>query len=89
LISRRTIGFISEIVKVFSFSFRLFGNIFAGSVLLFVIGTLVGLRSIRGIDAGIFVGLIQAVIFGMLTMVFMAQATQGHGDHEEHEEATV
>jgi F-type H+-transporting ATPase subunit a len=31
-----------------------------------------------------FVGLIQAFVFGMLTMVFMAQATQGHGDHEGH-----
>ena len=30
-----------------------------------------------------FVGFIQAVVFGMLTMVFMAQATAGHGDHEE------
>jgi len=33
----------------------------------------------------LFVGVIQAFVFGMLTMVFMAQATQGHG--EEHEEA--
>ena len=30
-----------------------------------------------------FVGLIQAIVFGMLTMTFMAQATQGHGEHEE------
>jgi F-type H+-transporting ATPase subunit a len=30
-----------------------------------------------------FVGLIQAVVFGMLTMVFMSQATQGHGEHHE------
>jgi F-type H+-transporting ATPase subunit a len=33
----------------------------------------------------LFVGVIQAFVFGMLTMVFMAQATQGHGD-EEHAE---
>jgi F-type H+-transporting ATPase subunit a len=33
----------------------------------------------------LFVGVIQAFVFGMLTMVFMAQATQGHG--EEHAEA--
>jgi F-type H+-transporting ATPase subunit a len=31
----------------------------------------------------LFVGLIQAVVFGMLTMVFMSQATQGHGEHPE------
>jgi F-type H+-transporting ATPase subunit a len=36
-----------------------------------------------------FVGLIQALVFGLLTMVFMAQATQGHGEHaEEHHEGT-
>jgi F-type H+-transporting ATPase subunit a len=32
-----------------------------------------------------FVGLIQAIVFGMLTMTFMAQATQGHGEHHEEE----
>ena len=75
---------ISEISKIISFSFRLFGNIFAGSVLLFVIGTLIPVfaQSIF-LMLEFFVGLIQAVIFGMLTMVFMAQATQGHGEHEE------
>jgi len=30
-----------------------------------------------------FVGLIQAVVFGMLTMVFMSQATAGHAGHDE------
>jgi F-type H+-transporting ATPase subunit a len=75
---------ISEISKILSFSFRLFGNIFAGSVLLFVIGTLVPVfaQSIF-LMLEFAVGLIQAVVFGMLTMVFMSQATQGHGDHAE------
>jgi F-type H+-transporting ATPase subunit a len=31
-----------------------------------------------------FIGAIQAFVFGMLTMVFMAQATQGHGSEEAH-----
>jgi F-type H+-transporting ATPase subunit a len=77
---------ISEVSKILSFSFRLFGNIFAGSVLLFVIGFLVPVfaQSIF-LMLEFFVGLIQAVVFGMLTMVFMAQATAGHGDHEGHE----
>ena len=77
---------ISEISKILSFSFRLFGNIFAGSVLLFVIGTLVPVFAQSGfLMLEFFVGLIQAVVFGMLTMVFMAQATAGHGDHgDEH-----
>jgi F-type H+-transporting ATPase subunit a len=75
---------ISEISKLLSFSFRLFGNIFAGTVLLFVIGTLVPVFA-QSLFLGLefFVGIIQALVFGMLTMIFMAQATQGHGgDHE-------
>jgi len=75
---------VSEFSKILSFSFRLFGNIFAGSVLLFVIGTLIPVffQSVF-LMLEFFVGAIQAIIFGMLTMVFMSQATQGHGDHEE------
>jgi F-type H+-transporting ATPase subunit a len=75
---------ISEFSKVLSFTFRLFGNLFAGSVLLFVIGYLVPYFAQSGVVLlEFFVGAIQAVVFGMLTMVFMSQATQGHGDHEE------
>ncbi|RME07522.1 MAG: F0F1 ATP synthase subunit A [Anaerolineae bacterium] len=77
---------ISEISKILSFSFRLFGNIFAGSVLLFVIGSLVPVFAQSAfLLLEFFVGLIQAIVFGMLTMTFMAQAAQGHGEH--HEEA--
>jgi len=77
---------ISEFSKVLSFSFRLFGNIFAGSVLLFVIGYIVPYFAQSGfLLLEFFVGLIQAIVFGMLAMVFMSQATQGHGAHEnEH-----
>lgn len=81
---------ISEFSKILSFAFRLFGNIFAGSVLLFVIGSLLGGGGLGFFQVGFlmlefFVGLIQAIVFGMLTMTFMSQATQGHGEH--HEEA--
>jgi len=75
---------VSEFSKILSFSFRLFGNIFAGSVMLFVIGALVPVFAqslILLLEA--FVGIIQALVFGMLTMTFMAQATQGHGEHHE------
>ena len=76
---------VSEISKVLSFSFRLFGNIFAGSVLLFVIGSLVPVfaQSVF-LMLEFFVGLIQAIVFGMLTMTFMSQATQGHGEEAHH-----
>ena len=74
----------SEFSKILSFAFRLFGNIFAGSVLLFVIGSLVPVfAQSMFLMLEFFVGLIQAFVFGLLTMTFMAQATQGHGDHEE------
>jgi len=79
---------VSEFSKILSFAFRLFGNIFAGSVLLFVMGSLLGGGGLGFFQVGFlllefFVGLIQAIVFGMLTMTFMAQATQGHGEHEE------
>jgi F-type H+-transporting ATPase subunit a len=79
---------VSEFSKVLSFAFRLFGNVFAGAVLLFVIGTLVPVFAQTGVlMLEFFVGAIQAIVFGMLTMTFMAQATQSHGHEEHHEEA--
>ena len=76
---------VSEFSKILSFSFRLFGNIFAGSVLLFVIGSLVPVMAQSGLlMLEFFIGLIQAIIFGMLTMIFMAQATASHGHEEDH-----
>lgn len=77
---------VSEFSKVLSFAFRLFGNIFAGSVLLFVMGSLLGMIAVMPsifYMLEFFVGAIQAVVFGLLTMTFMAQATQGHGGHKE------
>jgi F-type H+-transporting ATPase subunit a len=75
---------VSEISKILSFAFRLFGNLFAGAVLIFVMGSLVPVFApAMFYMLEFFVGLIQAIVFGMLTMTFMAQATQGHGDHEE------
>lgn len=77
---------VAEIAKIISFSFRLFGNIFAGAVLLFVIGSLVPVLVQSGfLLLEFMVGLIQALVFGMLTMVFMTMATQSHDEHgEEH-----
>lgn len=75
---------ISEVARVISFTFRLFGNIFAGEVLLIAISFLVpliGLVPFLGLE--LFVGLIQAFIFSMLTLVFASTATVSHGtgDH--------
>jgi len=81
---------ISELSKILSFAFRLFGNMFAGIVLVALVASMLGFVSILPamiMMFELFVGVIQAFVFGMLTMVFMAQATQGHGEHEEHAEA--
>lgn len=78
------IELMSEIFKIISFAFRLLGNIFAGQVLLFVIGFLapVALIAVYGLE--FFVGAIQAVVFGMLTLSFMSSATVSHDHGDEH-----
>ncbi|MEI8131469.1 MAG: F0F1 ATP synthase subunit A [Leptolinea sp.] len=79
---------ISEFSKILSFAFRLFGNVFAGMVLLFLVGTMVPVFAQSFVVLfEVFIGLIQAIVFGMLTMIFMAQATKGHGEHEEEHTA--
>ena len=75
---------VSEITKVISLSFRLFGNIFAGEVVLATIGKLAALLfPIPFILLEIIVGLVQALVFSMLTMVFMAVLMTPH--HEKRE----
>lgn len=75
---------ISESSKVLSFTFRLFGVLFAGSVLLFFIGSMIGAVGHMGVSfLELLFGVIQAYVFGMLTMVFMSLATQGHEHLEE------
>ena len=70
---------ISEFAKILSFTFRLFGNIFAGQLLLFIMGSLVSFIIPTGLYLfEMFVGLIQAYVFSMLTLVFMSQATEAH-----------
>jgi F-type H+-transporting ATPase subunit a len=63
---------ISEIAKIISFSFRLFGNIFAGEVLLIVMLNLVPyLVPLPFLFLELFVGFVQALVFAMLTLVFL------------------
>jgi F-type H+-transporting ATPase subunit a len=70
---------ISEFIKIMSFSFRLFGNIFAGEVLLIVVSFLCAfLASLPFMALEIFVGFVQALIFSMLSLVFFMMATAHH-----------
>lgn len=69
----------SEFAKILSFSFRLFGNVFAGEVLLIVIGLIIPyFVPIPFLFLELFVGFIQAFIFSMLTLVFLKVATAAH-----------
>lgn len=74
--------FIGEFTRIASFSFRLFGNIFAGEVLLMVISALVPyIVPIPFYGLEIFVGFIQALVFSMLTLVFISMAVTPHEAH--------
>jgi F-type H+-transporting ATPase subunit a len=78
---------ISDVSKIVSFAFRLFGNIFAGEVLLAVIAFLIPfIVPLPFLALELFVGFIQALVFSMLTAVFISVAL-AHG--EEHSEAEV
>lgn len=77
--------FLSEISRIISFSFRLFGNIFAGEVLLTIMFFLLPyIVPIPFLVMEIFFGAIQAFIFAMLTLVFLASHTALHEEHGEH-----
>ena len=76
---------ISEFVRIIAFSFRLFGNIFAGEVVLGVMAYLFAyLLPLPFYGLELFVAFMQAFIFSVLTLVFMSLATISHGGHDEH-----
>ena len=76
---------ISEVSKLISLSFRLFGNIFAGEVLLLVMFVLFPILPLPFYFLELMVGGIQAFVFAILTLVFMTQATTApHGSQEHH-----
>lgn len=83
------IEIVSEMAKVLSLSLRLFGNIFAGEVLMTVIASIVAiLMPTPFMLLELLVGLIQAGVFAMLTIVYMTVAGEApHGDESEHEGA--
>ena len=76
---------ISELVRLVSFTFRLFGNMFAGEVVILMFTFLTPLvLTIAFYGLELFVGVIQAFIFAMLTLVFGIMAVT-HGEHAAHE----
>jgi len=78
---------IEELVKPFTLALRLFGNIFAGGIMLAIIG-LIPIWGFWGPNIlwkafDMFIGLIQAFIFGLLTIIYFGMAGETHDDHEE------
>lgn len=91
---------VSELGKILSYSFRLFGNIFAGEVLLGAMGSIIAIISnnfgnaLLGIPGALFatpfflfelfVGFIQAFVFAVLTISFLSLFYKGEGAHAAH-----
>lgn len=70
---------VGEVAKVASLSFRLFGNVFAGEVLLGAMAAIFAYAlPIPFLFLEVFVGLIQAVIFAMLVLVFLSVMSESH-----------
>jgi len=66
---------IGEIAKVVSISFRLYGNIMGGSIIILVVSHLIYslvLPPILNLFFGLFVGTVQAFVFTMLTVVYIS-----------------
>ncbi|MGH3472934.1 MAG: F0F1 ATP synthase subunit A [Nocardioidaceae bacterium] len=87
---------VEEIVKPFTLALRLFGNIFSGGIMLAIIGllptfTLWGPNGLWKLF-DLFIGLIQAFIFALLTILYFGMAGDTHGDSGEehgHEKSTA
>ena len=85
---------VQEFARIISLSFRLFGNVFAGEILLavmYAIANAIKIAVIPILFPVVFLGLellfgtIQALVFALLTLIYISLATAGgHGD-EEHE----
>jgi F-type H+-transporting ATPase subunit a len=78
---------ISVFIRVISLTFRLFGNMTAGEILLLVAAFLIPwLFAIPFYGLELLIGFIQAIIFGGLTLIFLTLAVQTHGEEEPQKE---
>jgi F-type H+-transporting ATPase subunit a len=80
---------LEELIKPFTLALRLFGNIFAGGIMLALIGQMPfyvqWLPSLIWQLFDMFIGLIQAFIFALLTILYFGMAASGHGGDEGHD----
>jgi F-type H+-transporting ATPase subunit a len=81
------IEIIGQFSRILSLAFRLFGNVFAGEVLLAVILKIAAPAFIIFLGLEVFVGLIQALVFALLSLVYLSLVTEGgHGEEHHGEE---
>lgn len=77
--------FFLEFVKIISLTLRLFGNIFAGGLLLLIVGSLTVIAFPTVLVAfELFIGTIQAYVFALLAAIFIQMAMAGHEDEPAH-----
>jgi len=83
---------IGEVSRYSALSLRLFGNCFAGEILLIIITALTGYLSVAALPVfmafELFIGLVQAYVFFILTVIFTALAIDVHGGTQAHPDHT-
>jgi F-type H+-transporting ATPase subunit a len=70
---------LSELIRIVSFTFRLFGNMTAGEILIMVVAFLLPMAvnwMVYGLE--LFIGFIQALVFSGLTLAFVSMAVSSH-----------
>lgn len=81
--------FIGEFSRYAALSLRMFGNCFAGEILLVIISVLTGYLAVAVLPIfmafELFIGFIQAYVFFMLTVIFLSLSTESHGSHDSPE----
>lgn len=80
--------FIGEFSRYAALSVRMFGNAFAGEILLVILAVLTGFVSVLALPPfmafELFIGFVQAYVFFILTVIFTSLAIESHGDHDAH-----
>jgi F-type H+-transporting ATPase subunit a len=95
------LNILEELVKPVTLALRLFGNVFAGGIMIALLGSLVQIHPAHIPIGGVFsiilnviwrlfdtmfLGALQAFIFALLTVLYFGMAGAGHGEHDEHDE---
>jgi F-type H+-transporting ATPase subunit a len=79
--------FIGEFSRYAALAVRMFGNCFAGEILLIIIGVLTSYASVVALPFfmlfELFIGFVQAYVFFILTVIFTSLAIESHGGHDE------